>query len=298
MEQIPELYNSTFMDDAGLFLNLNGTGSLVYEVSSGLDGIENSLECIISCRKQTQTEIKERKSLAQDMLLLHNKLRGEENAKDYSDIWEIDVSYKVMKQNFDDLSNTVSKTEKYSLKNKVVLFTHGISSAKQTQSFYPGFVEMNGHLYCVTKEKCKEILKGRALDLSFFIDSADGGDMLQTYYCCASGKTFAAFSFLLDTAITVKYKDVFSDISQKQQKEFYGNISRKTDRITKVLSMGVSDFVNWRLIKSKEDLIRIFGESYEFEASFFSFLHENNKKYGQIVSVSDFTSNILSRGFL
>jgi len=292
---IPELYNTAFMD--GYLLNINGTAGLVYEVNKGDLAIEDNLECIISCRKQTQEELENKSVIAQDMFYLQQRLEGKDKTTNYSSVWEIDISYKVLNVDFEKIKLKVQKMEDYGIKNKVVLYSHGVSSAKQMQSFYPGFVETNDHLYCITEKKCLEILHGCFLDLSSYLPVADGADMIQIYIGCASGKVFAAFSFFVETNTRVKYKDVFTKIYETRQEEFDRKISEKKSKIESFLREKVN-FSYWKQLNTKTELQQIFGANYEFSDKQFSFDTESGRKYGQIVSISDLTSKVLSKGFL
>ena len=292
---IPEMYNSAFMD--GYLLNINGSATLIYEVSGGL-GIPDNLESVVNCRKRTDVEIEENKKLAEDMMAMHKKLKKQEVNCEYKEIYDVDVSYKVSNENSEKLFENIKKMEKYCYKHKVVLYTHGISSAKQVQSFYPGFVEMNGHLYCVSREKCKEILQNSALDLSFFLDYAKNGDMFQIYAGLASRKIFVAISFLFEIDTKIKYKYVFTKIYKRKQKEFDSKILERKTEIENILQKHIKTFSQWKQINSKEELRKIFGYNYEFNLPQFSFETESGRKFGQIISISDLTSKILSRGFL
>ena len=295
MITIPETYNSAFMDD--YILNINGTATLIYEVNGGFE-ISDNLESIISCRKRTDLEIKENKKLAEDMILMHNKLKNIDSDYEYKEIYDIDVSFKVSNEDSKKLSENIKKMEKYCYKNKVVLYAHSISSPKQVQSFYPGFVEMNGRLYCVSKAKCKEILQTSALDISFFLDYAKDGDMIQIYAGLASRKIFAAISFLFEADTKVKYKDILTKIYKKKQKSFDEQIENRKNEIENILQKHTKDFSEWKAINTKEELHKIFGSNYEFNLPQFSFNSEFGRQFGQIVSISDLESKILSRGFL
>jgi len=293
---IPELYNTAFMD--GYLLNMNGTAGLIYEVNKGDLAIEDNLECIISCRKQTQEELENKSAVAKDVFYLQQRLEGKDKTTNYSSIWEIDLSYKILNVNPENIPPKVKKMEEYCIKNKVVLYSHGVSSAKQIQSFYPGFVETNDHLYCITEEKCLEILNGCFFNkISSYLTIADGADMIQMYNGCVSGKIFVAFSFFVETNTKVKYKDVFTKIYETRQEEFDRKISEKKNKIERFLSEKVN-FHSWRQLNTKTELQRIFGGNYEFSDKQFSFDTENGRKYGQIVSISDLTSKVLSKGFL
>jgi hypothetical protein len=188
--------------------------------------------------------------------------------------------------------------EEYCYAHKVVLYLHSISSAKQLQSFYPGFVEMNGHLYCVTQKKCKDIVSNSALDLSFFLEYAKDGDMIQTYTGVGSRKIYVAISFLFDVDFEVKFNDIFRNIHQKRQQEFEDKISERKNEIRHILQRYVKNFSEWKQLNNEYELRKIFGQNYEFGASQFSYVDETERKYGQIVSISDLTSSILSKGFL
>jgi hypothetical protein len=296
---IPETYNSIFMGGAGYLLNVNGTASLVYEVCGGIE-ISDNLECVINCRKRTDVEIEGNKKVAQDMILLRNELKKQKTtdaSEIYADIWDIDVSYKVSDESVENLAKKIQKIDKYCSRNEVVLYIHGISLAKQVQSFYPGFAEMDGRLYCVTKEKCKEILSVSAQDLSFFVDFAKNGDMVQIYSGCGSGKVFVAISFLFAADIKVKYKDIFVKIYDKRQAEFDEKIEKRKIEIENILQK-YTKFSSWKQITEKESLRQILGKNYEFDEHQFSYNILDKQKYGQIVSISDLTSDILSKGLL
>jgi hypothetical protein len=296
---IPELYNTVNIND--YWLNINGVVYLVYEVSPGIAEIDDNLKSVISCRKQTQTEIADKKLFAQDMFNLHEKLErkdGKDGIIDYKDIWEIDISYKLLSEKELLLSDKLNKIDKYAVQNKTVLYFHGISTPKQIQSFYAGFVEMNDHLYCVTKEKCIEILRGRNLDLSRYLDIADDGDMIQIYSGCASNRVFVAVSFTIETDFRVKYKDVFTKIHYTKQNDFEKTIHTKKAKIENFLQTKIENFSQWKKLTTKEDLLQIFDENYKFNDTCFSCDTENGRRFGHVLSVSDLTAEVLSKGFL
>lgn len=126
------------------------------EMNSRIESVNKSVEINESVWSDKQ---KKNNQLTRRVHTINNAL-ARQIAEQIHDLWTIDVSCKLQNESVDGLIKSYREIERYCAEKNILLYTHGFSAALQLQSFFPGAVDKNQHLYLSVGAKIRKLISG------------------------------------------------------------------------------------------------------------------------------------------